>query len=157
MRLWQRITGGAATVTVELDRTVVMPGETLAVRATVTANNDVEGKSALITLAGQEEVTYQEQRYDNEGRASGTTSRTERNQTMRAEQRISGPIKLTAGEQYTLEAYLQVPLNAQPTYLGRHARHTYRLTVALDLAWSKDPAETVEVMVGLGRPPEVEN
>jgi len=152
MRFWDRITGGAATVTIELDKPLYMPGETVNVRATVTANGDFEAKSALVSLWGEEEVRFSVPRLDDEGHQVGQQDEYEQNRTVRAEQRLPGPIKLGAGQQHAIEAQLHVPLNAPPTYAGPKATHSYNLKVELDVAWSANSGQTVTFAVGLAGP-----
>ncbi len=152
MRFWDRITGGAATVTVETDKQLYMPGETISVRTTINANNEVEGKSALVSFFGQEEICYEASKYNEEGQKIGEEDEYETNQTVRAEKRIPGPIRLAEGQQHVIEAQIPVPLNAPPTYAGPPATHEYKLRVELDVAWSANSGQTVDIAVGLAGP-----
>ena len=154
MRFWDRITGGAASVTIELDRPMYLPGQPIAVRATISASSEVEIKSALVTLRGQEEVRFEVPRYDDEGEQIGEEDEYERNTTVDVDKRIPGPIELAEGQQHVLEAELHVPMNAPPTYAGPRATHTYKVSVELDVAWSANPGDNVDVIIGMEGPRE---
>lgn len=152
MRFWDRITGGAATVSVELDSPFYAPGDTILVRATVSAGAELEAKSALVRLWGEEHIQFEVPRYDENGDQIGEQDASATTQTVQAEQRIAGPIKLAQGEQYVIETRLAVPFNAPPSYAGPKATHIYKLSVALDVAWSTNPGATVDVVIGLRGP-----
>ena len=193
MRLWDRLTGGAAKIQVELEKPVYQPGETLRLRAAITSDGDVEAKSALVTLRGVEEIRYEvpvyEVEHDREDgdrsdrsdrtdrtdwdrdsssssfdrresssssdreeelRQVGTEEKRDSNTTISVEERVAGPLPIKASEPYLLEAELRIPSDAPPTYTGKQARHYYQVTVALDVAWSANPSETIDVVIGLG-------
>ena len=152
MRFWDRLTGGAAEVAVELDKPMYMPNDVLRARVTISSDGEFEAKSALVTLRGQEEIRYTVPRYDDEGNKTGTERETDQSQTVKVEERVPGPIRLAEGQREQFEVELHIPMNAPPTYQGRHARHHYRLRVGLDVAWSADPSEVVDVVIGLGGP-----
>lgn len=152
MRFWDRITGGAATVALEVDKPMYMPGEAINIRLNITANSDVEAKSALVRLTGEEEVRFEVPVFDEKGEETGDKDDYKRVQTLDTEQRIPGPIKLSAGQQQVLEVQLHVPVNAPPTYSGPNATHRYQLSGALDVAWSTNPSDTTDIIVGLAWP-----
>ena len=157
MKLWDRITGGGAAVSIELDKDVYVPGETVQVSANVLSKGDLKVNSVLVTLKGQEQIRYEVPVYDDDDedehhrrsdgrRYTGTRTETSTEETVSVEKRMPGA-NLSAGEEHTLEIGLRVPDNAPPTYIGPHARHTYALRVGLDVSWANDPEETVEVVV----------
>lgn len=190
MRLWDRITGGAATIEIECDRAVYQPGTTVHLRAAITSEDSLEAKSALVTLRGVEEIRYEAPVYavdggnahrdtyvqrgggwgdgdrrddsvdarrfvgsasgDQDLRQIGTEEKHESTTTVNVEQRVAGPLHSESTETCMFEADVQIPHEAPPTYVGPNARHYYRLTVALDVAWSKNPSQTVDVIVGIG-------
>lgn len=160
MKLWDRITGGGAAVSIELDKDVYAPGDTIQVSANVASKGDLKVNSVLVTLKGQEQVRYEVPVYDNDDdddhhghsdgrRYTGTRTETATEQTVSVEKRMPGA-NLSAGEEHTLEASLRVPDNAPPTYMGPHARHTYTLRVGLDVSWANDPEDSVEVVIASG-------
>jgi len=198
MRLWDRLTGGAAQIEVETEEPFYVAGEAIRLRAAITSDGDLEAKSALVTLRGVEEIRYEIPVYEAEGvagesfgrerdsnwgrdrksswdqdqdrdrdsdfgaggssmgpdagqglRQVGTEEKHDSNTTVSVDERVPGPLRIQGGQPFMLEAQLQIPRDAPPTYVGTQARHTYRLTVALDVAWSTNPSQTVDVIIGV--------
>lgn len=196
MRLWDRLTGGAAKIEVDTERPFYTAGEVLRLRAALTSDGDLEAKSALVTLRGVEEIRYEVPVYETEGdnrqsfggdqdrswsrdrdgnwdqdrdrdssfgaggsnmdsddrpglRQVGTEEKHDSSTTVSVDERVPGPLRIQGGQPFMLEAQLQIPRDAPPTYVGTQARHTYRLTVALDVAWSANPSQTIDVIIGV--------
>ncbi len=152
MRSWGRIAGGAAAVALEADKPMYMPGQSTHSRLTITANSDIEAKAALVRLTGEEEVRFEVPVFDEKGEETGDKDDYKRVQAPDTEQRIPGPIKLSAGRQQVLEVQLHVPVTAPPTYSGPNATHRYQLSGALDVAWSTNPSDTTDIIAGLTGP-----
>ncbi|MBU0608235.1 MAG: hypothetical protein KKI08_10115 [Armatimonadetes bacterium] len=196
MRLWDRLTGGAAQIEIEPEKPFYTAGEVMRLRAAVTSSSDLEAKSALVTLRGVEEIRYEVPVYQTEGdsresfgrdrdsswdrdrdsnwdqdrdsdsgfgaggssmspdagpglRQVGTEEKHDSSTTVNVDERVPGPLRIPGGQPFMLEAQLQIPRDAPPTYVGTQARHTYHLTVALDVAWSTNPSQTIDVIIGV--------
>ena len=59
-------------------------------------------------------------------------------QTFRQEMNIAGPQVLSANQGYEWEAEVQLPFCSLPSYMGRNARHEWRISAGLDTA-GNDP------------------
>ena len=128
------VSGGGAEVGLEAGDAV--RGQAMPVKVTATiADSDVEVRKVYVRLRATEEIDIPDVTVmDESGRDKGKTRRglERREQTHDQEIQVAGPQTLKAGESYTFEAEVPVPLGVPPSFAGRYCRHEWRITAGLD-------------------------
>jgi hypothetical protein len=141
----QAVTGGAAQVMIECDPAAV-PGGELRVRVTCTSTGgEVKSQGVFVDLLGSEQVKVPAAAATQPQTAGAMpggqqpakdveTSYVSFSQSFQ----IAPPLVLGPGETRQFEGTVRLPQNIQPTYIGRHAQHSWQIRGRLE-AWGNDP------------------
>ena len=124
----QAMTGGAAKVSIEYPLQAVFPGESMTVKVTlVSSGGEVKSQGVFVDLLAEEKVSGSENvtcmRCKN--RFSAPVSETKK--TFEQSFPIASAFVLAPGETKVIEANLQVPGGAQPSYSGPLGHHEWRI------------------------------
>lgn len=103
---WDEESGGASWH-LELDRQLLIPGQLVSGRVSVTAHGGIAGRGIVVALIAIEHWKHRESSTDGQGH---TTTRvvTSKEEAIREPVQLSGPLALAAGE--TFEKAFEVPL-----------------------------------------------
>jgi hypothetical protein len=155
-----QLTGSNGKVTMQLSSQQVKRGDTINVTLQVNATGDLQAKGVHVELVGTEYVKYlyPESVADTGASATpGTTAGTDTtrtvegsqyNQTFRQQTPFSmAPLNMQEGQSQQFTGTIQVPANAQPTYLGVDARHTWKVRAFVDVSMGADPDTEIEILV----------
>lgn len=127
------VTGGGANVVLEFQPPVAFPGDYVRVRLTITSTgNQLQSKGTFIDLVGVEHIQVPNRAEGNEGAITITRN------TFEQEIQVGPAFTLPANGTQQFEGQFQVPLNAQPSYQGRYARHEWQLRGRME-AFGNDP------------------
>jgi sporulation-control protein spo0M len=125
------VTGGAATVTIELLQACVIPGETVSVRITARSNGvEVKSKGAYVDVYAEETVSFKDD--DSKAEINRTKS------TVQHTVQIAPAFVLAPDETKTFDGTFQFPSNALPTFVGSLCKHVCRLRGRIE-AFGNDP------------------
>ena len=139
------VTGGAAKVTVEYPKDPLMPGDSVAVRVTVTSTGgEVKSKGVFIDLRGNERVRINK-RESQQLEENLDMSR----DTFNEEIQISGEFVLGANETQTIDGQITVPPNVQPSYAGNLAEHRWEIRGRLEARGNDPDSGYLPLRVGL--------
>ncbi len=142
-----KITGGSAKVFVEADSMKI--GEPFQVRIKAMVKDEpIQIDRVYLQVQGLEAVrvhdTDIQRSQDGQTRSrSETINRT--HQTYIDEINVAGQMNLAATMTYDWTEEVIIPESAQPIYLGRYARHTYRIKAGLDMAGNDPDSGWVEL------------
>jgi hypothetical protein len=139
------VTGGAATVTIEIHPSVGFPGDMLGVRITATAKgNPIKGDGIFVDIRGVEEIRLKK------GATEAVTDDVELDRTSLEQSfQISGPFELGAGNTQQWEGMIQIPGSAQPTFDGAICDHGWGIRGRLSMFGNDPDSGFVPFRVGL--------
>jgi len=128
------ITGGAATVTLEVGP--VTRGEPTEVQVAAMAKSNVKMNGVYLLVRCTEKADFMETEFeDGEGEHEE-----ERGQERVFETKIdvAGPDELQEGEEYSWSAQLNLPSDVNPTFRGKIIENTWEIQAGID-AFGNDP------------------
>jgi len=136
----QRVTGGAATVTIELGQACVFPGEPVKVKVTATSTGaELKSKGCYVDVYAEEKCSLKD---DNNNVISKSKT------TVKQEVLIAAEFVLAANETKVFEGTVTIPTNTPPTFIGTYAQHTCALRGRIE-AFGNDPDSGYkDIMVG---------
>lgn len=143
----KKLTGGSAKVFVESDP--IKFGEPFQVRIkAIVQDEGIQIDRVYLNVVGLEEVRVHDtdvhHSHDGQTRSrSETIHRT--HQTYVDEINVTGQMNLAATMTYDWTAEVTIPESALPIYLGRYARHTYRIRAGLDMSGNDPDSGWVEL------------
>lgn len=143
------VTGGSATVTLEV---APETGRTFKARINAEASSDLKIEKVYLKIEGYETVTV---RLKKEFSAAGQSSSLSSNQgqerdenftdtTYSQEMDVAPCLEMKAKETRAWEASFTIPEDAPPTYMGKKAKHEWRVYAALSVTGT-DPASSWQV------------
>ena len=139
-KLKNAISGGGATVTVEIGNAAVGTEFPVTVRAQV-GGSDIQISRVYVQLVGHEEVRLRGvKRTERRGaELVDVDSDLERAETtFEANVTLSGAQTLAANSSHEWTGKLAIPAGLPPTFQGRNARHAWKVLAGLD-CWGNDP------------------
>ncbi len=132
------------TIFIEVPRTSFVTGEVVSGAVLLEVGRETQTRGLTLDVLGREstEIT----------RGSGDSRRTYRSQFDHVAWRIplSAAAVVPPGA-HRLPFQFQIPLNALPSYAGRHAKVGYTLTARLDVPWWPDAVCTLPLQVFFAR------
>ena len=143
----KKLTGGSAKVFVEAD--LIKFGEPFEVRIkAIIQDEPINIDRVYLNVVGLEEVQVQD--VDTQHDSSGQSrTRVEHvhlaHETYVNELNATGPMNLVATMTYDWRVEVTIPANSPPIYLGKYARHTYRVRAGLDMAGNDPDSGWVEL------------
>lgn len=146
-KLKNAVTGGAAQVSINYDDPTIGEEFEVAVTANI-ADDEVNIARVYVQIEGYEVVEVNnvpvvERRGDDLVETSRTVS--EREQTYEREFVLANAETLDANETYEWHGSLVIPEGSFPTFVGRNARHEWRIRAGLDLR-GNDPDSGWQVL-----------
>jgi hypothetical protein len=139
------VTGGAATVTIEIHPSVGFPGDMLGVRITATAKtNPIKGDGIFVDIRGVEEVKVRKSESENLT-DDLELSRTSLEQSFQ----IAGPFEIGPNGTQQWEGMIQIPSSAQPTFDGAICDHGWGIRGRLSMFGNDPDSGFVPFRVGL--------
>lgn len=164
MGFLDRFTGGSGNIQMQLSKTQLARGESLAVSFTVTANDHLKSRGIHLQIIGEEEVKYQAPDMSavntalsqaTSGNRQSTSApsipmidQTKQNQTYQHDDILDGnTFELQKGETRSYSGTVNIPANAAPTYSGTDARHTWTVRAYVDVPMGGDVEVTQEILV----------
>lgn len=129
------VTGGGATVTVEIGTAV--RGQPVPFRVRATAKADLKITSVYLLVRATEHATVR----DTDARAGGGTKSElvrGREESYSSRVDVTGQTTLASGAEGAWEGTLTLPVSAQPTFRGRMIQHTWEVQAGLD-TFGNDP------------------
>jgi hypothetical protein len=125
------VTGGAATVSIEVGSGIVMPGEPVSVKITATSTGaEVKSKGVFVDVKGEEQVTI----VDTNTKQKVSQSK----KTLEQVFQIAPAFVLGAKETKVFEGTIQLNPGVLPTFNGSLAQHEYYIRGRLE-AFGNDP------------------
>jgi len=133
------ITGGAAKVRIELPN-IVFPSMPVAVKIHVSAEDNFECKAVFLDVQGSENLSF---------RPSGAQQDATSNANTFSQQfQVAPGFSLKKGETKELQGVFTLPREAQPTYNGKHGKHTWTVQARLEAKGNDPDSGWKEVRVG---------
>ena len=135
------VTGGAATVTIELQQTCVFPGDPVKVKVmAMSTGAEVQSKGVFIDVWAEEKASLR----DEENKKDVSQSKTTVQQTVQ----IAPAFTLGANETKSFEGSFILPTSTPPSYVGTFAQHTCYIRGRIE-AFGNDPDSGYQkIMVG---------
>jgi hypothetical protein len=128
------VTGNAARVTLEWQPQTAMPGEPLHVRVTATSTGGpINSGGVFIDVVGSEQIKIPQNALGNNNPAINHS-----NNTITQTFQIAGPFQLAPNETKYWDGQIVLPPNAQPTFDGPWADHTWRMQGRVEMT-GNDP------------------
>jgi hypothetical protein len=139
------VTGGAASVTIEIHPSMGFPGDMLGVRITATAKgNAIKGDGIFVDIRGVEEIRLKK------GATEAVTDDVEIDRTTLEQSfQIAGPFQLDANTTARWEGMIQIPGSAQPSFDGAIADHGWGIRGRLSMFGNDPDSGFVSFRVGL--------
>ncbi len=132
------VTGGAATVTIQLRQACVVPGDSVSVKITATSTGaEVKSKGAYIDVFAEERVSLKDES------TKETINRTKT--TVQQTIQIAPAFVLAPNESKTFEGEFQFPANALPTFAGSICQHVCQIRGRIE-AFGNDPDSGYQVI-----------
>jgi len=132
------VTGGAATVTIQLQQACVFPGEPVAVKVTATSTGaELKSKGVYVDVFAEERVSFK----DDSTKEEISRSRTTVQQTIQ----IAPAFILAPNETQSFEGTIQFPSNALPTFAGSLCQHICKIRGRIE-AFGNDPDSGYQVI-----------
>jgi sporulation-control protein spo0M len=132
------VTGGAATVTIQLQQACVIPGDSVGVKITATSTGaEVKSKGAYVDVFAEERVSFRDESSKEEINRSKTTVQ----QTIQ----IAPAFVLAPNETKTFEGQFQFPSNVLPTFAGSLCQHVCQIRGRIE-AFGNDPDSGYQVI-----------
>lgn len=129
------ITGGGATVTVEVGEAHIGQPVPILVKATATA--DVSANAVYALISATEEATVPDVDVARDGGVYREDVSTE-HQTIDFRVDLTGPQQLQEGQEYAWEGSFTIPPDARPSFYGQLIKHGWYIQAGLD-ARGNDP------------------
>lgn len=139
MGLMNFITGGAAKVQIQLP-TIGFQSMPIAIKINVTAEAEFECKNVFLDVQGSEHVQFRPQGAQQD--VSSTSS------TFSQQFQIAPGFKLAKGESKELTGVITLPREAQPTYHGKHSKHTWTVQARLEAKGNDPDSGWKELRIG---------
>jgi len=139
MGLMNFITGGAAKVQITLP-TIAFPSLPIAIKINITAEDEFECKNVFLDIGGTETLQFRPQGAQQD--VSSTTS------TFRQEFQVGPGFKLAKGESKEVTGVITLPREAQPTYNGKHGKHTWAVQARLEAKGNDPDSGWKELRIG---------
>jgi hypothetical protein len=130
-----KVTGGAATVTVQAPSSV-QRGRAIALRVEATAKSNLKIDNVYLLIRAYETAQIRDDDYaDGKRRTEIVTG-----QRISFENKltVAGAQQLEQGKTYTWECQLEIPSNANPSFNGKMIDHKWEIQAGLD-AKGNDP------------------
>jgi len=127
------VTGGAATVTMQYQPQMGMPGQPIQVQIVATSTGaEVKSQGIFVDLRGTEYVHIKAgvAGVSSEVRVSATT--------LEQSFQVAPAFVLPAGQSMTFEGGFQIPPHCMPTYEGPYAEHSWEIRGRVE-AFGNDP------------------
>jgi hypothetical protein len=139
------VTGGAASVTIEIHPHMGFPGDMLGVRITATAKaNPIKGDGIWVDIRGVEEIRVKQSESEH------LADDLEINRTSLEQKfQIAGPFELGANQTGQWEGMIQIPATAQPTFDGAICDHGWGIRGRLSMFGNDPDSGFVPFRVGL--------
>jgi hypothetical protein len=139
------VTGGAATVTIEIHPSVGFPGDMLGVRITATAKgNAIKGDGIWVDIRGVEEIRLKS------GATEAVTDDVEIDRpTLEQSFQIAGSFEMPANATQQWEGMIQIPGSAQPSFDGSMCDHGWGIRGRLSMFGNDPDSGFVPFRVGL--------
>src|SRR5262245_40525031 len=119
--LKNKVTGGAASVTIQAPQVRRGQAATVAVQATAKANGKVA--AVYLIVRGVESCEFK-----HEGEKVSSTHVSYENKIT-----ISGPQEIKTGETYNWQGQIELPANAHPSLAGKLIDHKWQIQAGLDM------------------------
>jgi hypothetical protein len=120
--LMNKVTGGAATVRVNLPSSVKR-GQAAAVQVQATAKANGKVSAVYLLVRSTELAEFKAEGEKVRGEATGFETRIQ----------IAGAQELKEGETYTWDGQLELPVTTYPTMRGQIVQHTWHVQAGLDM------------------------
>jgi len=134
------LTGGAATVQMNLQKTRFTAGETIYAWVTVTASDNVNSEGIVLHLFAIEQ-THEVRCNHCNSMVVGHNESVYNNEIS-----IAGPQQLFRGEVRQFQGAIVVPQGVPSTYIGRHASNKWYLEARVQM-FGNDPDTKIEVQI----------
>lgn len=132
------VTGGAATVTIQLQQACVIPGDSVGVKITATSTGaEVKSKGVYVDVYAEERVSFKDETSKEEISRSKTTVQ----QTIQ----IAPAFVLAPNETKSFEGQFQFPSNVLPTFAGSLCQHVCQIRGRIE-AFGNDPDSGYQVI-----------
>lgn len=139
MGLMNFITGGAAKVQVTIP-TIGFPSMPIAIKIAITAEDNFECTNVFLDVSATEHLQFRPT--DAQQDVSSSTG------TFRQSFQIAPGFKLAKGETKELTGVFTLPREAQPTYLGKHGKHTWAVQARLEAKGNDPDSGWKEIRIG---------
>jgi len=139
------VSGGAARVSLEYEPSVVLAGESLSVRVTVTSTgSQVKSGGVFVDLRAVETVRLPS------GTATGVSLQTGKTTHTSFEQRysIAPTFTLAPNETRVFEGQVRLPSNVQPSFMGQYASHEWSIRGRAEMSGNDPDSGFVAFRVG---------
>jgi hypothetical protein len=133
------ITGGAAKVQITLP-TIGFPSMPIAVKVVITAEENFECKNVFLDVGATEHISFRPQGAQQD--ATSTTS------TYNSKFEISPGFKLAKGETKEVTGVITLPREVQPTYHGKHSKHTWSIQARCEAKGNDPDSGWKELRIG---------
>jgi hypothetical protein len=149
------ITGGGAKVSIEAPQPCFAKPFEVTVRATVSSVN-LNIQSVYVTVESEEIVKISRERVLSQlgsdlGERAGSIDRRgdiEEEETLcEFRVQIAGAQQLQANQSYEWKGQVQIPADALPTFVGRNAKHVWRIKAGLDAVGNDPSSDWLEIVV----------
>ena len=125
------VTGGSATVTIQLQQACVFPGEAVTFKITAKSNGaEVKSKGVYVDIFAEEKVSLR----DEESKQEINRAKTTIQQTIQ----VAPAFTLAANEAKEFAGTFEFPSNALPTFAGAFTQHRCLLRGRIE-AFGNDP------------------
>jgi hypothetical protein len=134
------LTGGAATIQMNLQKTRFAAGENIFAWITVTANDNINAEAIVLHIYAVEQT--------HEVRCNRCNQNVMgHNETVfNNEINIAGPQQMFRGEVRQFQGAIMVPQGIAPTYMGRHATNRWYLEARVKM-FGNDPDTKIEIQI----------
>ena len=138
------VTGNAAKVTLEFSPMIAMPGDKVSVKVTATSTGlELLSKGVFVDLAGLEKIKIKS------GAVLGADADVNVEKAVLENAFPAAPaFQLGKGESKSFEAQIQIPLNAQPTYMGNFTNHDWRIRARVQAAGVDPHSDYLPIKIG---------
>ena len=132
------VTGGAATVTIQLQQACVFPGEPVQIKITATSTGaELKSKGVYVDVFAEERVSIKDEATKAEINRSKTTTQ----QTIL----IAPAFVLAPNETKSFEGSFQFPSDVLPTFAGSLCQHVCQIRGRIE-AFGNDPDSGYQVI-----------
>jgi hypothetical protein len=139
MGLMSFVTGGAAKVQITLP-TIAFPSMPIAIKVVITAEENWECKGVFIDVGATEHFSFRPQ-----GAQQDVTSSVS---TYNSKFEIAPGFKLAKGETKEVTGVITLPRESQPTYHGKHGKHTWAVQARCEARGNDPDSGWKELRIG---------